>query len=185
MLYWSGGFFLFKFTSISFLFLSGFSLFGLLSLHLCHKYTRTPQLCDTNVNFYVLCAYLFTILYKRLCVYWFVLCVIDFIETKSLQGIIHLWRPQREGKGVTILQMLVDGFLGGGMHFSEPANVHIYQQKISFFHHISNFLTIIWLLLHEILIFLTDIMTTWLNDHLVRHINSPAGPRKKIAKREP
>ena len=37
--------------------------------------------------------------------------------------------------------MLVDGvfFLMG--YFSDPVNVHIYEQEISFFHHISSFLT--------------------------------------------
>ena len=32
--------------------------------------------------------------------------------------------------------------------FFDPVDIHTYEQKISLFHHISNFLTIFWLLLH-------------------------------------
>ena len=66
--------------------------------------------------------------------------------------IIHLWRPQREGKGKGhgVFGSSTDGcrwFLGR-RSFSDLVYLHIYEQKISFFHHKSGFLTIVWLLLH-------------------------------------
>ena len=46
------------------------------------------------------------------------------------------------------LQMVVDGFWVG-VYFSDSVDVHIYEQKILFFHHISSFLTTVWLLLQN------------------------------------
>ena len=47
-----------------------------------------------------------------------------------------------------VLLFFLWGGGGGGGDFYDPVDLRIYEQKISFFHHISTFLTIVWLLLH-------------------------------------
>ena len=59
----------------------------------------------------------------------------------------------KEGwRGVTkfwaILQIVSDGFREMGYFSDSVYYFHAYEQKMPFFHHILNFLTIAWLLLH-------------------------------------
>ena len=73
-----------------------------------------------------------------------------YLLKDSLLGVIH-WPLKGRGevmKFLKVLQMVVDGFWVGG-YFSDSVDLHIYEQKIFFFHHISSFLTAVWLLLQN------------------------------------
>ena len=66
-----------------------------------------------------------------------------------LQG-SFIYNVQKDGRGVTKLLefwLMVLHSFGAEKRF-DPVDIHTYEQKISFFQHISNFLTIFWLLLH-------------------------------------
>ena len=59
--------------------------------------------------------------------------------------VIPSWSPQRRGEGgggvtkvLAILEVVADDVWGKG-YFSDPVDVHIYEQKISFFYHMSSF----------------------------------------------
>ena len=52
--------------------------------------------------------------------------------------------------GHEILNNITDGcvWILEREYFSDPVHVHIYEQEIPFFHHMSSFLAITWFLLH-------------------------------------
>ena len=70
-----------------------------------------------------------------------------YLLKDSLLGVIH-WPLKGRGEVMKFLQMVVDGFWVG-VYFSDSVDVHIYEKKILFFHHISSFLTTVWLLLQN------------------------------------